>query len=135
MNSCVIYCLFRSKLFPIAVRFCAEILSPYGRFPSQSGILEFIFHRKQRISVFLSISTLLLHPVFWDIFLMRPTFPIPQCQQSVCLPSKISPAITAWPMKLPCNDFLSELMDSRFVCFGVWEIFHLCAEWKNWSFE
>ena len=34
--------IFRSKLFPIAVRFSAEILSPYGGFPSQSGFLEFV---------------------------------------------------------------------------------------------
>ena len=37
---CVIFLFFRSKLFPIAVRFSAEILSPHGGFPSQSGFLE-----------------------------------------------------------------------------------------------
>ena len=42
VNSCVILCFFRSKLFSIAVRFSAEILSPYGGFPSQSVFLEFV---------------------------------------------------------------------------------------------
>ena len=32
----------QSKLFPIAVRFSAEILSPYGELPSQSGFLEIV---------------------------------------------------------------------------------------------
>ena len=39
---CVVFLFFRSKLFPTDVRFSAEILSPYGGFPSQSGFLEFV---------------------------------------------------------------------------------------------
>ena len=42
VNSCVIFCFFKSKLFPLALRFSAEILSPYSGFPSQSGFLEFV---------------------------------------------------------------------------------------------
>ena len=39
---CVIFWLFRSKLFFIVMRFSAEILSLYDGFPSQSGFLEFV---------------------------------------------------------------------------------------------
>ena len=39
---CFTFLVFRSKLFPFAVRFSAEILSLYGGFPSQSGFLEFV---------------------------------------------------------------------------------------------
>ena len=42
-------------------------------------------------SPFSGISRHLLYSVFWDIFLIRPTFPILQYQPSVCLPSKFSP--------------------------------------------
>ena len=42
VNSCIIFCFFRLKLFPIAMRFSAEILSPYGGFLSQSGFLDFV---------------------------------------------------------------------------------------------
>ena len=42
IDSFVIFCLFRLKLFPIAVRLSTEILSLYGRFPSRSGFLEFV---------------------------------------------------------------------------------------------
>ena len=39
----------------------------------------------------------------------------------------------------PWNDSwsycLSELMNSRFVSLGVWEIFHECTEWNNSSFK
>ena len=36
------FCFFSLKLFPIAMRFSTEIISPYGGFPSQSGFLEFV---------------------------------------------------------------------------------------------
>ena len=39
---CVIFLFFRMKLFPLAVKFSAEILSPYGAFQSRSGFLEFV---------------------------------------------------------------------------------------------
>ena len=42
IDSFVIFCFLRLKLFPIAMRFSAEILSPYGGFPSQCGFLEFV---------------------------------------------------------------------------------------------
>ena len=42
MDFFVIFCFFRLKLFPVALRFSAEILSPYGGIPSQSGSLEFV---------------------------------------------------------------------------------------------
>ena len=35
IDTFVIFCFFRLKLFSIAMRFSAEILSPYGEFPSQ----------------------------------------------------------------------------------------------------
>ena len=41
IDTFVIFCFFRLNLFPIAMRFSAEILSPHGGFPSQSGFLEF----------------------------------------------------------------------------------------------
>ena len=38
---CVIFSFFSSQLFPVAERFSAEVLSPYGGFQSQNGFLEF----------------------------------------------------------------------------------------------
>ena len=38
----VIFCFLRLNLFPFAMRFSAELLSPCGGFPSQSGFLEFV---------------------------------------------------------------------------------------------
>ena len=39
------------------------------------------------------LSRLLFHSVFWDIFLMRPTFPSLHYQQSDYLPSRFSPRL------------------------------------------
>ena len=75
---CVIFLFFKSKLFPIAVRFSAEILSPYGGFPSQSGsfgfrsffliiLLNHLPYETQKLNLF-GLSGLLSHSVFWDIF-------------------------------------------------------------------
>ena len=55
--------------------------------------------------------------------------------QSECLPSKFLRNQSIADENVVVKNFLSEQMDSRFVSFGVWEKFHLCAEWNNWSFE
>ena len=101
---CVIFCFFRLELFPDAMRFSAEILSPYGGFPSQSGFLEFVVspwqycwticHRKYKFFNFLVSSGLLSHSVFWDKFLMHPTFPVLQSQQSEYLLHQFLPRTT-----------------------------------------
>ena len=41
LDSFIIFGFIKLKLFPFAVRLSAEILSPYGEFPSKSRFLEF----------------------------------------------------------------------------------------------
>ena len=100
MDFRVIFCFFRLKLFPIALRFSAEILSlrwiPVSEWVLGTRSLSLIFSlnhlpmERQILSLF-GLSGLLLHPVFWDKFLMHPNFPILQYQQSECLLSKFLP--------------------------------------------
>ena len=69
--------------------------------PSQSGFLEFVVsplimllnRLPQEIQILRlrELSGLILHSVFWDRFLMRPTFLIHQYQQRECLLSKFLP--------------------------------------------
>ena len=78
MNSRVIFCFFRLKLFPIALRFSAEILSlrwiPVSEWVLGTRSLSLIFSlnhlpMERQILRLFRLSGLLLHPVFWDKFL------------------------------------------------------------------
>ena len=52
------------------------------------------------------LSGLLLHSIFWDKFLMRPTFLILQKSAIRMSPFQTPPAIKAYPEKIPGNTFL-----------------------------
>ena len=144
VKSFVIFWFFRSKLFPITVRFSAEVLPPCGPLPPRGGFLEFVVpswqfrraicHRKYKFSVLLVFSELLLHSVFWSICLMHPIFQFFNIRnQNVSLPN--SPRDQGISDQNSWKYFLHELMNSRFVSLGDWEIFHQCTEWNKWSFE
>ena len=100
VNSYVSFCFFKSKLFPISVRFSAVILFSWW-IPVSEWVLGIrnpflvilLNHLPQEIHILClsGISGLLLHSFFWGVSLMRPTFPILQYQQSDCLPSKFTP--------------------------------------------
>ena len=101
----VIFCFFKFKLFPIALRFSAEILSHYGVFPSQSGFLEFVVsswlccwticHREYKFSVSVGYQDFFcIHSsgisfwcvqLFWffNISNQNVSFPNSSCDQSI----------------------------------------------------
>ena len=107
---CVIFFVLQvrnSSLSP--VRFSTEILSlrwiPVSEWVLGIRSLFLIFllnHLPKEIqfSIFLGYQDLLSHSVFWDIFLMHPTFSVLQSQQSEYLLPKFSPANKACPRRI-----------------------------------
>ena len=77
LDSFVVFCFFRSKLFPIAMRFSAEILfllwipvSVWVLGISSFFLIILLNHLLQEIQVlhFFGLSRLLSHSVFWNSF-------------------------------------------------------------------
>ena len=69
----------------------------------------------------------LLHSVFKDKFLMRPTFQILQNQQPECLLSKFLPRSKHILERFLEKNFLSELMNSSFVSLSEFGRYSTCA--------
>ena len=112
---CVIFLFFKSKLFPIAVRFSAEVLS-LRWIPVSEWFLEIrslfllilLNHLPQVIQILhlFGLSGLLSHSVFWDVFLMHLTLPILHSQQSEYLLPKFSPRTKHVPEGFSKSSFI-----------------------------
>ena len=110
----VIFGFFRFKLFPIASRFSAETVS-LRSIPVSEWVLgirsffliillDHLLQETQILHLF-GFSGLLVHSVFWDISLMRPTFSNSSISAIRMSPFQISPAIQAYPRKIPGKTF------------------------------
>ena len=99
-------------------------------FPCQSGCSQSLISSrmidssicgwKNKNFHFLWEILLLLHNVFQSRFLMRPSFPTPQCLEPICHPSKFPPAYKAYPRNNPGKTFFPNwwILDWSFAVFG-----------------